>query len=279
MARFSSIIYSVIFVVVSLSAAESQETRPVFPSKRQQPTAQPTAAPVNQPQATPQVTAPQATPPANAVQQRNQQQPPATRAPDPPPTTPAVPPVVSYRDGLLSVQAVNSNLSSVLTAIRNKTGIEFEGSENVADRVALSLGPAPAGEVLAAIFAGSRYDFVAIGRPDSPGIVQRVILTSKTQPGAVATAQQQQPKAGNGEGDEEETPDEQVNGGGDPQDIAVQPPQVPQQGPQEAQPQPQNQQPKTPEQLLQELQEMRRQKGSPPGDPNAPPVPQKQPPR
>ncbi len=243
MARFSSIIYSVIFVVVSLSAAESQETRPVFPPKRPQPTAtQPTAAPVNQPQATPQVTAPQATPPANAVQQRNQQQPPATRAPDPPPTTPAVPPVVSYRDGLLSVQAVNSNLSSVLTAIRNKTGIEFEGSENVADRVALSLGPAPAGEVLAAIFAGSRYDC-------------------------------------NGEGDEEETPDEQVNGGGDPQDIAVQPPQVPQQGPQEAQPQPQNQQPKTPEQLLQELQEMRRQKGSPPGDPNAPPVPQKQPPR
>src|SRR4029077_18474118 len=106
----------------------------------------------------------------------------------------------------------------------NKTGIEFEGSENVADRVALSLGPAPAGEVLAAIFAGSRYDFVAIGRPDRPGIVQRVIFTSKNKRGAVAAAQQQQPKTVNGEGDEEDNPDEQVNGGGDPQDMPAQPP-------------------------------------------------------
>jgi hypothetical protein len=279
MVRFSSIIYGVIFVVVSLSPAESQETRPVFPPRRPQPTAtQPGAAtaPVNSPQATPQITPPQGTAPANAAQQRNQQQPSANRPADPPPTTPAVPPVVTYRDGLLTVQAVNSNLSSVLTAIRNKTGIEFEGSENVADRVAISLGPAPAGEVLAAIFAGSRYDFVAIGRPDNPGIVQRVILTSKSQPGAVATAQPQ-PKPSNGEGDEEDNPDEQVNAGGDPQDTPVQPvpiPQLPQQQP----PQTQNEQPKTPEQLLQELQEMRRQKGSPPGDPNAPPVPRKQPP-
>jgi hypothetical protein len=82
---------------------------------------------------------------------------------------------------LLTVQAVNSNLSSVVTAIRNKAGIEFEGAENVSERVALSLGPAPEGEVLAAIFAGSKYDFVAIGRPDSPAIVQKVILTVKKQ--------------------------------------------------------------------------------------------------
>jgi hypothetical protein len=274
MVRFPSIIYGIIFVVVSLSVAQSQETRPVFPPRRQQPTAtQPLTAPVNPQQATPQATPPQMTAPANAAQQRNQQQAPATRPPDPPPTTPAVPPVVTYRDGLLTVQAVNSNLSSVLTAIRNKAGIEFEGSENVPDRVVLSLGPAPAGEVLAAIFAGSRYDFVAIGRPDSPGIVQRVILTAKSQPGAVATTQPQ-PQPSKGEGDEEDNPDEQVNAGGDPQDTPVQPVPVPQQQP----PQTQNQQPKTPEQLLQELQEMRQQKGSPPGDPNAPPVPRKQPP-
>jgi hypothetical protein len=278
MVRFSSILYGMIFVVVSLSVAESQETRPVFPPRRQQPPVnQPANAPVNPQQPTPQATPPPGTAPANAAQQRNQQQPPATRPADSVPTTPAtpaVPPVVTYRDGLLTVQAVNSNLSSVLTAIRNKTGIEFEGAENVPDRVAISLGPAPAGEVLAAIFSGSRYDFVAVGRPDSPSIVQRVILTSKSQPGAV-TAAQPQPQPSNTEGDEEETPEEQVNAGGDPQDTPVQPPQMPPQQP----PQTENQQPKTPEQLLQELQEMRRQKGSPPGDPNAPPAPQKQPPR
>ena len=123
---------------------------------------------------------------------------------------PAVPPVVTFRDGLLTVQALNSSLSSVLTAIRNKTGIEFEGAENVSERVAISLGPAPEGEVLSAILAGPKYDFVAIGRPDSPGIVQRVIIKVKNKSGAVAETTQPQPRPANGqEGDEEDTPDEQ----------------------------------------------------------------------
>jgi hypothetical protein len=182
--------------------------------------------------------------------------------------------VVTYRDGLLTVQALNSNLSSVFTAIRNKTGIEFEGAENISERVAISLGPAPEGEVLSAILAGSKYGFVAIGRPDSPGIVQRVIITLKNKPGAVAEAQPQpQPRP---TGDEEETPEEQPSLGGDPQDTPLQPVPVPQAAPQAETP-PQSQ-PKSPEQLLQELQEMRRQKNSPPGDPNAPPAPQKPPP-
>jgi len=182
---------------------------------------------------------------------------------------------VTYRDGLLSVQALNSNLSSVVTAIRNKTGIEFEGAEGISERVAIALGPAPEGDVLAAIFAGSKYDFLAIGRADSPTIVQKVILTVKNKPGAPGEAQAQQPPAAN-QGEEEEVPEEQPNAG-EPQDTPVQPP-VPQPPPQAETPQ--NQQPKTPEQLLQELQEMRRQKGSPEDPTNNPnPAPRKMPPR
>jgi len=197
---------------------------------------QPTATPTPVPNAAPQPTSPR---PEGA-------------------SGPAVPPIVTYRDGLLTVQAVNSNLSSVVTAIRNKAGIEFEGAENVSERVALSLGPAPEGEVLAAIFAGSKYDFVAIGRPDSPATVQKVILTVKNKSGAPEAQPQQHPANGNGqEGDEEDTPDEQVNinNGGDPQDTAAQPPPAPQQQPQNP--------PKTPEQLMQEMIEMNKQKGSP----------------
>lgn len=187
------------------------------------------------------------------------QQQPAPQAVEPPPTTPATPPEVTYRDGMLTVQAVNSTLNSVVSAIKNKTGIEFEGWENVPDRVVLSLGPAPAGEVLSAIFSGSRFDFVAVGRPDSPGIVQRVILTAKNQPGAGATTAQQRPVPQNTgqQADDEDNSDDQGNGG-DPQDVAAQPPAPPQ-----TQPPPENQQqtqqPKTPEQLFQELQEMRKQ--------------------
>ena len=271
MARFSSIIYGLIFVAVTLVTAAAQTARPGFPGPRPLPNA-------NQ--------AGQTNPPAiqngpvvapNGAQQPNQQPPnqqsqgPA-RQPDLPPTTPAVAPVVTYRDGLLTVQAINSNLSAVVTAIRNKAGIEFEGAENVSDRVAISLGPAPAAEVLSAIFSGSKFDFVAIGRPDSPDIVQRVILTRKSQPGEVAGTQPQPPANHPPNGEDEDVPDETVNGGGDPQDTPVQPVPVPQA--QQSEP-PQAQQPKSPEQLLQELQEMRRQKGSP--EDSSPPPPRKPP--
>jgi hypothetical protein len=174
---------------------------------------------------------------------------------------------------------MNSSLGSVLTAIRNKTGIEFEGAENVSERVAISMGPAPEGEVLSAILSGQKYDFVAIGRPDNPAIVQRVIITVKGgTPGAVAETQAQPQRPANGQaGDDEDTPDETPNAGGDPQDTPVQAPPVPQQ----QQPPQAQTQPKSPEQLLQELQEMRRQKGSPPDDPsgNANQAPRKQPPQ
>jgi hypothetical protein len=261
MARFSSIICGIFVLTGAVTLLQAQTSRPVMPVQRP-------------------------TPPANLAPQMPQQTPPPQSpigapapapvpAAQPSPMGPAVPPVVTYRDGLLSVQALNSNLSSVVTAIRNKTGIEFEGAEGISERVAIALGPAPEGDVLAAIFAGSKYDFLAIGRADSPSIVQKVILTVKNKPGAAgAEAQAQRPATNQGE--EEEVPDEQVNNGGDPQDTPVQPP-VPQPPPQAETPQ--NQQPKSPEQLLQELQEMRRQKGSPEDPTNNPnPAPRKMPP-
>ena len=247
-------------MVGALTLVQAQTMRPAMPVQRPNP---------------PGSLAPQIPQPAAA----------APTAPAPQPAQPAaqssllgppLAPVVTYRDGLLSVQALNSNLSSVVTAIRNKTGIEFEGAEGISERVAIALGPAPEGDVLAAIFAGSKYDFLAIGRADSPSIVQKVILTVKNKPGAAGEAQaQQQPPAAN-QGEEEEVPEEQPNAG-EPQDTPVQPP-VPQPPPQAETPQ--NQQPKTPEQLLQELQEMRRQKGSPEDPTNNPnPAPRKMPPR
>ena len=90
---------------------------------------------------------------------------------------------------MLTVNAVNSTLSSLLTAIRNKTGIEFEGAELAGqERVAISMGPASEGEVLASILSGSSLDYVVMGRPDSPTIVQRVLLTRRSRPGAQVAA-------------------------------------------------------------------------------------------
>jgi hypothetical protein len=203
---------------------------------------------------------------------------------------PPAPPQVTFRNGLLTVNAVNSTLASLLTAIRNKTGIEFEGAELASqDRVAISMGPATEGEVLASILSGSNLDYVVMGRPDSPTIVQKVLLTRRTRPGAATVANGQQPAANQAPQEaEEEAVDENATDPDQPQDTAVQAPPVqqqpggqaqePQQQP-EAQPQQpdQQQQPKTPEQLLQELKEMQQKQTGQTPDPNS--APRKLPPR
>ena len=175
---------------------------------------------------------------------------------------PPVPPQVTFRNGMLTVQAINSTMSSLLQAIRSKTGIQFEGGENSPDRVAISVGPAPEGEVLSSIFNGSNFDYVVIGRQDSPAIVQRVILTPRRggAAGAVVANGQQapQPQGATQPGDDQTNADDQANADTDqPQDVPEEPPQV------QPTPEPETQQqqsnPKTPEQLLQELKELQQQ--------------------
>src|SRR5437762_6455154 len=112
MARFSTILSGVMFAAVCLSAAEAQTTGAVFPRRTQatlatqqapqtvQNPGQPPTAPIKP---SPDPVQQMAQPTAN-----NQQ------------TIPASPPVVTYHDGLLTVQASNSSLNSVLTAIRSK---------------------------------------------------------------------------------------------------------------------------------------------------------------
>jgi hypothetical protein len=249
MARFPLMIGVAVFCLAPFGV-QAQTPHPVAPGMRTTPAR--TAPPASQPgNATVVATAP----PANS-----------SAAPAP---NPAIAPTVIFRDGLLTVQTTNSSLSSVVMAIRNKTGIEFEGVEGgSSEHVALSLGPAPEGDVLSAIFSGSKYDFVAIDRPDAPGIVQKVIVSVKNRSGSPDAPQQ--PRPAGQEADDDDTPDEQVNT--EPQDTPVQPPPV--QQPQHA-PQAQ-QQPKSPEQLLQELQQMQQQKSGT-SDPNAAQAPRKVP--
>jgi hypothetical protein len=190
---------------------------------------------------------------------------------------------------MLTVNALNSTMSSVLGAIRAKTGIQFDGAENSSERVAVNLGPAPEGDVLAGIFSGSGFDYVVLGRPDSPGTVQRVILTPRARGGAGAVAGQPQqpmqpPQAqaqAQQEGDEEVTNDDAADQEPQPQDAPVQPPPVQQPPTTQNQQIQNNEQPKTPEQLLEELKQMQlqqqQQQGQPPPDTNS--VPRKMPPR
>ncbi|HLW54844.1 MAG TPA: hypothetical protein VKW06_18560 [Candidatus Angelobacter sp.] len=159
---------------------------------------------------------------------------------------PATPPQVTYRDGLLTVQATNSSLFSLLNAIRNKAGIQFEGLDNgVSERVAIAMGPAPEADVLASILGGSNFDYIVLERPDSPGIVQKVVLTPKAGTAAAAGGLQAARNPDADADDEEEAAEEPVT----PQDTPIRPPvaQLP------PQPPPQAQQPRTTEQMLEEM--------------------------
>jgi hypothetical protein len=228
-----------------------------------------TAQPVAQPVQPPAPAAPQATAPAPAAPAPAAQQPSAPAEDLPPPTAPQV----TYRNNLLTVQASNSTLAALLTAIRNKTGIQFEGLDSGAsERVAISMGPAPEGEVLAAILGGSKFDYVVVERQDSPGTVQRVLLSSRA--GSAAAASGATPTVSpalSTEGDDDDSPDE----GEPPQDTPARPP-VTQVQPQQLPVQPP--QTKTPEQLLEELKRMQQQQQPQQPQPNAPmkapPIPQ-----
>src|SRR5712671_3160575 len=131
MAHFLSKTIGTFVLAAALPLLQGQTIRPAMPGQRPNQPARPNQ-PVNVSPQPSQPTTPGASgTPTPAVGAPSQ---PAQPAMQPGPSGPPVAPVVTFRDGLLTVQALNSNLSSVVTAIRNKAGIEFEGAENANER-------------------------------------------------------------------------------------------------------------------------------------------------
>jgi len=156
---------------------------------------------------------------------------------------PPVAPKITYRNGLLEIEAPNCTLGDILNGIRGKTGIQFEGVGSAPDRVATSLGPAPADEVLTSLLFGSRFDFLIVNQVDNPETVQRVVLTphaGTSAPPSAFVENRGVPATSNNEDEE--------GGSEDPDaESAVAPPA---QG---------GAAPKTTQQLLQELQQLQKE--------------------
>jgi len=89
---------------------------------------------------------------------------------------PPVPPSVSFQNGLLSIDAPNSNLADVLSAVRRATGAVIEGGGGQ-ERVVVHLGPGRPSDVLSTLLSGSHYNYVLLGTPQTPGAVTRIMLT------------------------------------------------------------------------------------------------------
>ena len=100
-------------------------------------------------------------------------------------------PQVTYQNGQLSIQAQNSTLSSILSAVHARTGARVEMPEDtVNDRAAAQLGPGNPRDVLASLLQGSRFDYIFIGSPTDPDVLSEVILTPHAGSGGGATGTQ-----------------------------------------------------------------------------------------
>lgn len=102
---------------------------------------------------------------------------PVAVAPMTPEQLPAEPPRVTFENGLLTIDSQNSTLAAVLNAVGYQMAAQIEVPPGTAnERVAVHLSGAPR-ETIAAMLEGSGLNYVIMGSPANPDIVQTVILT------------------------------------------------------------------------------------------------------
>lgn len=160
--------------------------------------------------------------------------------------------------------AENSTLADVLNAVRQKTGAVIESPPSAArERVVISIGPAPANDVLTALLNGSKFDYIILGSQHGSGAPQHVILREQqslpaggaqpVQSTMTAPVRHVPPEAPDFQEEEEFVPEPEVTEEIQPEPVAE--PATDQHG------QPQSEQPqvKTPEQMLEELRRMQQQ--------------------
>jgi hypothetical protein len=214
---------------------------------------------------------------------------PAPQTPPPPPLTPEqmppVPPQVTYQNGLLTIVATNSTLSSILHSVATRTGATVDAPPHLTgERVAARIGPGTPRAVLSDLLTGPRFDFILVGGDGDPNGVRSIILTPSQSSGSTGAAMVQRPPPPRPASQEEMETEEEEAGGDQPLPPGSENPQPSRQfppgqrrfmPPDQVGAQPvtspegadqQQPQTKTPEQLLEQLRRMRQQ-----GNPNQPP--------
>jgi hypothetical protein len=90
-------------------------------------------------------------------------------------------PVVTYRNGQLTIDAENSTLAAVLELVAEKTGAVIEVPPGSGlERIVEHTGPGRAEDVLARLLNGSPFDFVIVGSPQPPHVPMQVLLSLHT---------------------------------------------------------------------------------------------------
>ena len=111
------------------------------------------------------------------------------QAPAPAPATaekiPAGPPKISYVDGQLKIDALNSTLAEVLAKVAALTGVTIDvpaGASN--DRMpVVELGPGPARQILASLLSDSGFDYLIQGSDADSDKIKSVLLVARDKKG------------------------------------------------------------------------------------------------
>jgi hypothetical protein len=88
---------------------------------------------------------------------------------------------VSFRNGLLAINASKATLAEILYEIHLRTGADIpipSGAEQ--ESVAIQVGPGRPKDVLAALLNGSRFNFILQGSPNDPDGIGTVLLTPRS---------------------------------------------------------------------------------------------------
>jgi hypothetical protein len=148
---------------------------------------------------------------------------------------------IVFGDGSLSIHADNSSLAAILHQVASNSGMKIEGLGGD-ERVFGNFGPGAPRDVLADLLAGTAYNQVLLGDL-SNGAPRELILTSTTRGGAPAPSPAPQANANADDGNESEAVETPP-----PPPQPEQPPGSPQQQPPGV---------RTPQQLFEQLQQMR----------------------
>jgi hypothetical protein len=100
----------------------------------------------------------------------------------PAPPQPSV--TVSYRNGQLTIDAVNETLATVLRVVARKINATIDVPPGGGlDRIVDHIGPGSASDVLTQLLKGSHFNFVMMGSPQRPNELQQVLLTMRGDSG------------------------------------------------------------------------------------------------
>ncbi len=105
----------------------------------------------------------------------------------PPPSSEAIQPAtVTLRDGKVTVEANNSNLTQILQDLANLSGMTINGLDK-GPRIFGVYGPGNARDVLTDLLVGSGYNFIIVGGANE-GTPRELILTAQNANGPAIAA-------------------------------------------------------------------------------------------